>query len=301
MANNMDKYWSDKYKKELTDLGIQFDENATKDELKAMLNAAKGEHPHTRTDEEASASIKSVVDERVSQLEALVLKMNEQLESLKNNNKESLSGLTGDALVKAIMKAADGRQDEYGLIRSEYIPEGDEIPVRVYFMAGPTTNIWGKIVAGQMTPPPHRMKFIKFKQAFGWVTKGATGIQQRRVSTYECRSKTVADWIESLPEFGLSIHLNMNGAMETSVNGQFLHLYNKHKNSLANISYGDVMEMAKSLGCPTNMGYTHDYYTGFIAEKRALDEMQSERIRFEESMRQTGVKSMVEKAQLLNQ
>ncbi len=112
---------------------------------------------------------------------------------------------------------------------------------------------------------------------------------------------TVADWIESLPEFGLSIHLNMNGAMETSVNGQFLHLYNKHKNSLANISYGDVMEMAKSLGCPTNMGYTHDYYTGFIAEKRALDEMQSERIRFEESMRQTGVKSMVEKAQLLNQ
>lgn len=284
--SGLDKHWRDKWAEELKALGHEVPDEWTKDQVKDKLNEVKGLHPKERTKEEATAAIDEAVRQRIAEQDKQIAEMKAMLAQLASKpaaTEGNLAGLTGDALVKAIVKAADGRQDEYGLIRSEYIPEGDEIPVRVYYMAGPTTNIWGKEVGGTMTPPPLGRKFIKFREAYGWVNRGATGIQQRRISTYECRSKTIADWIESLPEYGRSINLNMDVSMQATVNGEFNLLYNKHKASLSQISYGQVMQMAKEMGCATNMGFTHDDYAGFVAEQRALKEMENNKKRFDET------------------
>lgn len=296
MSTNIDKHWIGKYKEQLDDLGIKYEEEATKEELKALLDEAKGKG--MKSTKEVKTEVDSVVDGRIKALEEKLAKQAELFERLMaEKGAPQMSGLSGEDLVKAVQKAADGRQTEYGLLREEYIPKDDllESP-KVYYMAGPTHNIWGKQVGNLMVPPPFGWKRIKFTEAYGWVTRDGRGLHQKRISTFECWSKTISDFVESLPEFGKMIYLNMDRAMTTSENSDFIALYNKHFGSLMNMSFGKLMEMAHNppYNMPTSMSYTHKDYAAAIAEKRAMEELEQQRAKFDSAIRSKGVQQMLE-------
>lgn len=274
--SNLDNHWREKWMGELKDLGIEFDPNASKEEIKAILDKAKGKTVKITLPENTNAEAKSVVENSVNaeleELRRMVVSMKTAMDSLAKNQSN----------------------EGYALQNYSWVPEGDEIEPIVYYMAAPTTNVWGKIVAGVMTPPPMG-KFVKFKEAYGWITReGGTGIQQRRISTHICTSKTMSRWIESLPEFGRSIHKNLDRAMTQSSNGDFVALYNKHFGSLSNTAYHDVMRIAKEMGCTTNISNDHAYYSAYIAEKRALAEMEANKTRFNNAIRNKGVQDMIQ-------
>jgi hypothetical protein len=276
MSSNLDNHWKEKWMAELKDLGISFDENASKEEIKALLDKAKGKTPKVNapvsTNEEAKATIEANVKAELDEFRRLVVSMKTQMDALAKNQSN----------------------EGHALQNYQWVPEGDEIEPIVYYMAAPTTNVWGKIIAGVMTPPPMG-KFVKFKESYGWVTReGGTGIQQRRISTYICTSKTMSKWIESLPEFGRSIHRNLDKAITQTANGDFVALYNKHFASLSNTAYHDVMRIAKEMGCATNITNDHASYSAFIAEKRALQEMEANRSRFNQAIRSKGVQEMIQ-------
>lgn len=309
MADNMSAYWIKQYKDELDSLGIKYPEDADKDTLKAFLAEAKGKTAAPKKEKaevseatraQAAEAVKSAADARVAELEARMAEMHalvKQLAANAPNPAFSQSGISGDDLLKAVLKAADGRQTEYGLIREEYIPPGDQIPVRTYYCSGPTTNIYSKIVGGTHTPPPLGRKFIKFKSAYGWLERDGRGIHQKRVSTYACASKTIADWIESLPEFGRSIHLNMDQAMKATPAGDFMAIYNKHFDALQSMSFTQLSNLAiGTYGAPSNIGSSHKDYAAHVAEKRAWAELEENKNRFEAALRTHNTQQMIREA-----
>lgn len=200
-----------------------------------------------QTNEEAKASINEVLLKRLEELEARLKKQDDVMRQF---------ALNTDSNAKM------------GLLSEEFIPEGDLLSEpEVFYVPAPQHNIWGKRVGSHWTPPPLNMKVIKFKQAWGWTTREGTGLKQKRIATYVCMSKTVSDWLKSLPEFGRVFYLDIDQAIDNSADLSFAQAYAEQYGRLVGMPLAKLTQMAQMNGIPTSQSRTGDDYAGLLAEK----------------------------------
>lgn len=260
--------------------------------LKSFWNENKPDPEQTK--EEAKSIVKAIADDRVAALEARLA----QFESLLRSTGTNTAGLTGEDLIKAITagveKAQAGKQTDMGIMREEYIPPDDLLEkAEIFFVPNNGHNIWGKRIGNHWTVPPMGKECIKFRRAWGWVSREGPHLRQKRIATYECMSKTISEWLKSLPEFGKLFYLDLNEAMEASGNLTIFQIHAKHYGALMGKSYKEITAIAGSEGIPITITGTHETYAQAIAEKRATREVEANRSNFERAMRAKGITDMV--------
>lgn len=293
MSDNLTKGRIQKYINKITEAGLTVpdlsaitDFSAQEQILKKYWNENKPlkELP-SQTKKEATESVKAVADDRVAALEKEIAQMKE-LVALAIKDKGTSNGITTDDILKALTKAADGKQNEYKLLRPEYIPADDLMEKsKVYFVANANHRVWGKRIGDHWTPPPFNLTNIHFKLAWGWVSREGNALEQKRISTFETKSKTIADWIESLPEFGRVIHLDIDEAMESSSNLAFATVHAKHYGALMGKNLNELTTMAAANGIGVRPQYTRDHYASKLGEKFANEEISRQRDNFDRQMR----------------
>lgn len=227
-----------------------------------------------QTDQEAAANINAVVEARMKALEDMVKRQDEMLRKFAMESSETA---------------------KMGLMNEEYIPIDDVLDTpKVYYTPAPSHNIWGKKVGAHWVPVPFTNgKPIKFKQAWGWVTREGDALRQKRIATYECRSKSIADFLESTPEFGRVFFLNMDEAMENSTDLQYAQVHGKHFAALRNKNLSQLTILAKEKGLSTSVERSADDYAGLLADIFAKEEIESQRRKFELAVKQQGIKDMI--------
>lgn len=286
-----------KYRERLDRLRIPYEQGWDEHKLKEVLDAAAGGAmqgprpdpgtPPEKTDDEAGAEIDTVVNRKLAELERQLADMRKAL---------STSGgatLTPELIREIGRLAKDEVKD--GLVNPEFIkPEDELLQAKVYYRVGPTHNIWFVEKAGVRTPLPYGIPSIKFELASGWVSRTGSAIQQRRVSVFVTKNRKIAECIESLPEFGKSIHIERDRALRTSVTGEFMELYNKHLSALQGVPMHLLTEMASDNEIPTSMGASHHEYATQIAEKLALREARATKDQFEARMREFDIDKMLQ-------
>lgn len=287
-----------KYRETLTRLNIAFTNDMGENELKALVDKAMGKddaQPQAAAQDDP-ADIVELSDDAVSkQLEAIVAQKVKALEVQLADMKKALSAatagtatLTPDLVREIGLLAKDEVKD--GLVNPDFIKPEDELPeVRTYYRVGPTWNMWHEEKAGVKVPLPYGHKNIKFEQAMGWVTRNGTSLEQRRISIFQTKNRKLAEAVERRADFGIAIHLNSEEALNTSVTGEFMELYNKHYNALQSHPLHILTQMAKEKGFPTRIGATHHEYSVQIAERLALEEAGSRKQQFEAKMREFAI------------
>ena len=122
--------------------------------LKAFWNDNKPAVLPKQSVKEAKVSIKAVADDRVAALEKDLAEMKALMAQAIAANKGG-GGITTDDLLKVLQKAASGQQDEYKLMRPEYIPVDDMMEkAETFFVANGNHRVWGKRIGDHWTPPP---------------------------------------------------------------------------------------------------------------------------------------------------
>lgn len=275
-----------KYKEKLDELKIPYQDGATADELKSLLeNAIKGlsndAEQEADNEDAAGAAMKETdafVDDRVKALE-------KQLAEIKEALKGGGSGGLTPELVQAIGRLA---KDEVvdGLVDPTYIKPEDELPEAItFYRYGPTHNIFHITKAGVNVKLPYGLKHIKFEKSAGWTTRNGLGVQNRIVSVYITKNRKIAEAIKEHHEFGKTIHIDKQKAFDTTVTGRYMDLYNMHYQSLSGQPMHVLASMANDMGIESGMGWSHHDYSVQIAERRALDGMKAEKEAFENKMR----------------
>lgn len=233
----------------------------------------KPEDGQFQTDQEAAAAIKSVADERIAALEAMIAKQGEMIQQL-------------------AMK--DSKEYGMGMMNEAFIPHDDLLEkAEVFYVPSDKHNIWGKQIGNTWTPPPMGMKAIKFSRAWGWVTREGTATKQKRIATYVCKSRTISKWLKTLPEYRRLFFLDLEDAMSASGSLTFAQIHAKHYAALQGRGYQKLTAMAGDYGIATGVSRTTDEYANLIAEKMANEEIEKSKDNFNRAIRQQGVEQMV--------
>ena len=226
-----------------------------------------------QTDQEAAAAIKSVADERIAALEAMIAKQGEMIQQL-------------------AMK--DTKEYGMGMMNEAFIPHDDLLEkAEVFYVPSDKHNIWGKQIGNTWTPPPMGMKAIKFSRAWGWVTREGNAAKQKRIATYVCKSRTISKWLKTLPEYRRVFFLDLDDAMSASGSLTFAQIHAKHYAALQGRGYQKLTALAGDYGIATTVSRTTDEYANLIAEKMANEEIEKSKENFNRAIRQQGVEQMV--------
>lgn len=226
-----------------------------------------------QTDQEAAEAIKSVADERIAALEAMIAKQGEMIQQL-------------------AMK--DTKEYGMGMMNEAFIPHDDLLEkAEVFYVPSDKHNIWGKQIGNTWTPPPMGMKAIKFSRAWGWVTREGNAAKQKRIATYVCKSRTISKWLKTLPEYRRVFFLDLDDAMSASGSLTFAQIHAKHYAALQGRGYQKLTALAGDYGIATTVSRTTDEYANLIAEKMANEEIEKSKENFNRAIRQQGVEQMV--------
>jgi hypothetical protein len=248
-------------------------EQALKKFWASVKPTEKAEDGGFQTDQEAAEAIKSVAEARIAALEAMIAKQGEMIQQL-------------------AMK--DTKEYGMGMMAEAFIPHDDLLDkAEVFYVPSDKHNIWGKQIGNVWTPPPMGMKNIKFSRAWGWVTREGNAAKQKRIATYICKSRTISEWLKTLPEYRRVFFLDLDDAMSASGDLTFAQIHSKHYASLQGRGYQKLTELASQHGIPTTVSRTTDEYANLIAEKLANAEIDRARSNFESAMRQQKVEAMV--------
>ncbi len=203
-------------------------------------------------------------------------------------------GLIGDDLVAAVRKAADGRTTEVGMVQEEYIPDGDYIEPVLYYTPTNNWNLWHKQVGNHYVPPPFGWKRIRFERSRAWSERdrSGSGLKQKFISTFICRSATISKWLESTPEFGRVFYRNVQQALNASDELQFATLFAKHFGAL-DITYGQLTALAAENGVGTDVAWTRDDYRGKLAEIFAKREVAASKAQFRDSQQRARAEDLL--------
>jgi hypothetical protein len=226
-----------------------------------------------QTDQEAAEAIKSVADERIAALEAMIAKQGEMIQQL-------------------AMK--DTKEYGMGMMNEAFIPHDDLLErAEVFYVPSDKHNIWGKQIGNTWTPPPMGMKAIKFTRAWGWVTREGSAAKQKRIATYVCKSRTISKWLKTLPEYRRIFFLDLDDAMSASGSLTFAQIHAKHYAALQGRGYQKLTALAGDYGIATTVSRTTDEYANLIAEKMANEEIERSKENFNRAIHAQGVKQMV--------
>lgn len=242
--------------------------------------------PNEETKEQAKAAISKEAEDRIADLEAKLAENTALMTKFLESQGKTQSGISTDELMAMFRKAADGTTNEYKLMRQEYIPEGDLMEkAEVFFVANNNHRIWGKRIGDHWTPPPFKIDSIHFRLAWGWVSREGNSLQQKRISTFETKSRTISEWIKSHPEFGRIVHLDLDEAMESSDKLTFAGVHAKHFGAYMGKSYNELTSLAAQAGIGVKPNHDSAYYAGKLAEIAAEREIAAQRANFERQMR----------------
>jgi len=278
-----------KYREKLDKLGLKWEEVASLAQLKAILDSAvKGASKEVDDEIENEVALEGAMKQADDFISVKMAAMEKELAEMKQLIKGASGGqqaaLTPEMVYALVQSGKTEVQD--GLVDPSFIKPEDEMEKEeVFFRYGPTHNIFHGWKAGVKIPVPYGVKFIKFEQSAGWVTRTGSGLQQRRVSVYITKNRKLSEFIKSLHEFGKTIHLDREKAFNSTVTGRYMDLYNMQFQSLQGQPMHVLAKMASEMGISTPMGASHHDYSVQIAESLALGSMQGESQAFESQMR----------------
>jgi len=246
--------------------------------LKAFLETI--EQPEDRpaegqfqTNEEAKESINEILLKRLSEMETRLKEQDDALRKFALNNDSNA---------------------KMGLINEEYIPPHDMLEKpEVFYVPSSSHNIWGKRVGNHFTPPPMNIKFIKFKQAWGWTTREGTALKQKRIATYECFSKSISEWLKSLPEFGRVFYLDIDEAINNSSDLTFAQAYAMEYGRLQGLPLAKLTQMAQMEGLPTSAAATGDQYAGMLAERAVKNQLRRQQEALDNQARTAKIQDLI--------
>ncbi len=248
-------------------------EAALKDFWNTHKPTDKPDDGQFQTDQEAAEAIKSVADERIAALEAMIAKQGEMIQQL-------------------AMK--DTKEYGMGMMNEAFIPHDDLLEkAEVFYVPSDKHHILGKQIGNTWTPPPMGMKAIKFSRAWGWVTREGNAAKQKRIATYVCKSRTISKWLKTLPEYRRIFFLDLDDAMSASGSLTFAQIHAKHYAALQGRGYQKLTALAGDYGIATGVSRTTDEYANLIAEKMANEEIEKSKENFNRAIRQQGVEQMV--------
>ncbi len=187
-------------------------------------------------------------------------------------------GASVEEIAKAINRAVDGKTDELGFVREEYVPEDDllEIPV-TYFAPTQNWNLWCKQVGNRLVRVPYGLKFIPFRMLRAWRDVSAmNGKQQKFISIYVCHGKQMKEFLESTPEFNRVFFRDASDAIDNAENIEKYQRFSRHFGALDASTHGDLVRMASQWGVPTGVKYSRDDYRNMIAEAMTRKEIRDE-------------------------
>lgn len=221
-------------------------------------------------DDQAAASAK-ILAELAREREQLARERDEfrrEMAELREGFKAAPAGtvLTAEMLERILLKQQDGKTSN-GLIRAEYIPEGDRLEAPIEFFSTYQNDYLSFLqIGGVLTPPPNNKKWLTFTNKFRWTVKTSQGPKVRSISVYQCKSRSEAEFIRKHPKFGISIFEESTRAIESGAMGEWGRMFESNLSLLGSVQDHQLPAMAMQYGVPVSQNAHPDSYRRAIAE-----------------------------------
>lgn len=244
------KYWNDKYREQLSSMGVAFPEDATNEQLKDLLKGASEkrepvELPPTQVDDKGMMNI---LLQKIADLEADRRQHDIKIQSL-----------------------IDQGRIRHGMVPLDQMEKDATLPEEKVFFCNAKTHVLSeKIINGISTPPPFssadKLNLLVFREAYSIPILGPNGHveEERRVSILKTTSTRLYNWIRGNEATGEKPHHEFGVRFWESARDA---VANSHKDtarllglisSLRSYSKIELNQMATRYGIPVSHDQRND-------------------------------------------